>query len=118
MAGRCGCSDAMTCLGRGSKHCVWCLIWQWPLHIVQTVNVCCCCFLTGRHGGGVAAAAGGGHAGHGQGDRQARRAQRGRDGPQDFIFSHPAQVALLGLQFQWTAETQVRVTLHPDRACS
>ena len=29
-------------------------------------------------------------------------------GLQDFIFSHPAQVALLGLQFQWTAETQVR----------
>ena len=29
-------------------------------------------------------------------------------GLQDFIFSHPAQVALLGLQFQWTAETQAR----------
>lgn len=27
-------------------------------------------------------------------------------GLQDFIFSHPAQVALLGLQFQWTADTQ------------
>lgn len=26
---------------------------------------------------------------------------------QDFMFSHPAQVALLGLQFQWTADTQV-----------
>lgn len=25
-----------------------------------------------------------------------------------FIFGHPAQVALLGLQFQWTAEMQVR----------
>lgn len=24
-----------------------------------------------------------------------------------FIFGHPAQVALLGLQFQWTAEMQV-----------
>ena len=27
---------------------------------------------------------------------------------EDFIFSHPAQVALLGIQFQWTADTQVR----------
>lgn len=26
----------------------------------------------------------------------------------DFIFSHPAQVALLGIQFQWTADVQVR----------
>lgn len=26
---------------------------------------------------------------------------------EDFIFSHPAQVALLGIQFQWTADTQV-----------
>ena len=29
-------------------------------------------------------------------------------GLQDFIFSHPAQTALLGLQFQWTADTQAR----------
>lgn len=26
---------------------------------------------------------------------------------EDFIFSHPAQIALLGIQFQWTADTQV-----------
>lgn len=25
---------------------------------------------------------------------------------EDFLFSHPAQIALLGIQFQWTAETQ------------
>ena len=25
----------------------------------------------------------------------------------EFLFSHPAQIALLGLQFQWTADTQV-----------
>lgn len=25
-----------------------------------------------------------------------------------FIFSHPAQTALLGIQFQWTADTQAR----------
>jgi len=25
---------------------------------------------------------------------------------EDFIFSHPAQIALLGIQFQWTADTQ------------
>lgn len=24
-----------------------------------------------------------------------------------FVFGHPAQVALLGLQFQWTADMQV-----------
>ncbi len=28
-------------------------------------------------------------------------------GLEDFIFSHPAQIALLGIQFQWTADTQV-----------
>lgn len=28
---------------------------------------------------------------------------------QDFLLQNPAQVALLGLQFQWTADTQVRV---------
>ena len=28
-------------------------------------------------------------------------------GLRDFILGHPAQVALLGLQFQWTADTQV-----------
>jgi hypothetical protein len=26
---------------------------------------------------------------------------------EQFIFSHPAQIALLGIQFQWTADTQV-----------
>lgn len=26
----------------------------------------------------------------------------------DFVFSHPAQVALLGIQFQWTADMQAR----------
>ena len=26
---------------------------------------------------------------------------------EDFMFSHPAQIALLGIQFQWTADTQV-----------
>ncbi len=26
---------------------------------------------------------------------------------EDFIFGHPAQIALLGIQFQWTADTQV-----------
>ena len=36
-------------------------------------------------------------------------------GLQDFIFSHPAQVALLGLQFQWTAETQVRACVQAHR---
>lgn len=25
---------------------------------------------------------------------------------EQFVFGHPAQVALLGLQFQWTADTQ------------
>ncbi|CAL8466543.1 g6079 [Coccomyxa elongata] len=34
-------------------------------------------------------------------------------GLQDFIFSHPAQVALLGLQFQWTADTQARRATNP-----
>lgn len=29
---------------------------------------------------------------------------------QDFIFSHPAQIALLGIQFQWTLETQEALT--------
>ncbi len=32
-------------------------------------------------------------------------------GLRDFIFGHPAQVALLGLQFQWTADTQARALL-------
>ena len=27
---------------------------------------------------------------------------------EDFIFGHPAQIALLGIQFQWTADTQVQ----------
>ena len=27
-------------------------------------------------------------------------------GLEQFVFSHPAQVALLGLQLQWTADTQ------------
>lgn len=27
-------------------------------------------------------------------------------GLEDFIFGHPAQIALLGIQFQWTADTQ------------
>eukprot|EP00955_Chlamydomonas_euryale_P103513 365498-Chlamydomonas_euryale.AAC.1 len=29
---------------------------------------------------------------------------------EDFLFSHPAQIALLGIQFQWTAETQAALT--------
>lgn len=28
-------------------------------------------------------------------------------GLEDFIFGHPAQIALLGIQYQWTADTQV-----------
>lgn len=38
-----------------------------------------------------------------------RRAHRGvyEHELEAFIFGHPAQVALLGLQFQWTAEMQV-----------
>ena len=26
---------------------------------------------------------------------------------EEFIFNHPAQIALLGIQFQWTGDTQV-----------
>ena len=39
-----------------------------------------------------------------------RRAARSVNemGLQDFLFDHPAQIALLGLQFQWTADTQAR----------
>lgn len=29
---------------------------------------------------------------------------------EDFIFGHPAQIALLGIQFQWTADTQDALT--------
>lgn len=29
---------------------------------------------------------------------------------EDFVFGHPAQVSLLGIQFQWTAETQSALT--------
>jgi hypothetical protein len=29
-------------------------------------------------------------------------------GLEDFIFGHPAQIALLGIQYQWTADTQVK----------
>ena len=41
-----------------------------------------------------------------------RRAARSVNemGLQDFLFGHPAQIALLGLQFQWTADTQARCT--------
>jgi len=44
----------------------------------------------------------------------------------DFLFGHPAQVALLGLQFQWTADMQARAAprmpgpvgcLPPHRRC-
>jgi hypothetical protein len=28
-------------------------------------------------------------------------------GLEDFIFGHPAQISLLGIQFQWTADTQL-----------
>lgn len=27
-------------------------------------------------------------------------------GLEEFIFGHPAQISLLGIQFQWTADTQ------------
>nr|Q39575.1 RecName: Full=Dynein gamma chain, flagellar outer arm [Chlamydomonas reinhardtii]7KZM_C Chain C, Dynein gamma chain, flagellar outer arm [Chlamydomonas reinhardtii]7KZN_C Chain C, Dynein gamma chain, flagellar outer arm [Chlamydomonas reinhardtii]7KZO_C Chain C, Dynein gamma chain, flagellar outer arm [Chlamydomonas reinhardtii]8GLV_AD Chain AD, Dynein gamma chain, flagellar outer arm [Chlamydomonas reinhardtii]8GLV_AX Chain AX, Dynein gamma chain, flagellar outer arm [Chlamydomonas reinhar len=29
---------------------------------------------------------------------------------EDFVFGHPAQVSLLGIQFQWTAETQMALS--------
>lgn len=35
---------------------------------------------------------------------------------EDFIFGHPAQIALLGIQFQWTADTQVW-PLHSSFLC-
>lgn len=31
---------------------------------------------------------------------------------EQFVFGHPAQVALLGLQFQWTADTQASAGIH------
>uniref|UniRef100_A0A383W453 AAA+ ATPase domain-containing protein n=1 Tax=Tetradesmus obliquus TaxID=3088 RepID=A0A383W453_TETOB len=31
-------------------------------------------------------------------------------GLEDFIFGHPAQIALLGIQYQWTADTQTALT--------
>ena len=33
---------------------------------------------------------------------------------QAFIFSHPAQTALLGIQFQWTADMQAELSSHPN----
>ena len=30
----------------------------------------------------------------------------------EFLFGHPAQIALLGIQFQWTADTQVGLPTH------
>ena len=32
---------------------------------------------------------------------------------QAFIFSHPAQTALLGIQFQWTADMQANIKPMP-----
>lgn len=32
-------------------------------------------------------------------------------GLEDFIFGHPAQIALLGIQFQWTADTQAALVV-------
>jgi dynein heavy chain len=38
-------------------------------------------------------------------------------GLEQFVFSHPAQVALLGLQLQWTADTQAAlVAAKADKA--
>lgn len=44
-------------------------------------------------------------------------------GLEDFIFGHPAQISLLGIQYQWTADTQVsrrchtRCPAYPNALC-
>lgn len=35
---------------------------------------------------------------------------------EDFIFGYPAQIALLGIQYQWTADTQVRMIVGAARS--
>jgi hypothetical protein len=39
-------------------------------------------------------------------------------GLEDFIFGHPAQIALLGIQYQWTADTQVNHLAAAAASCA